>query len=196
MPHLPQVHTRALVEHVDIYPTVAELAGIPVSKSEHVGGISYAGLLDSPEMDGPKRVVLTQYPRCCAGANATFQGVCTDFTKDVRCAGVPKNLFSYMGYSLRADQGTNTYRYTEWAKWNRTAFRPIWSAAPSDGVPLDPLTELYNHTGDDGRARTYELFENHNIAALPINKDIVAALSSQLRGLVESVLAERSAVNN
>ena len=41
--------TGALVEHVDLYPSLAEIAGVPVDKTlESIDGESWASLLDDP----------------------------------------------------------------------------------------------------------------------------------------------------
>ncbi|TWT35370.1 Arylsulfatase [Posidoniimonas corsicana] len=53
-------HTDALVEFVDIYPTLAELAGIP--KPDHLEGISLKPLLECPTMAW-KAAAFSQYPR-------------------------------------------------------------------------------------------------------------------------------------
>ena len=56
----PGRHSRGLVEFVDIYPTLCELAGLPVP--EHVEGASFARLLDTPDAVW-KTAVFSQYPR-------------------------------------------------------------------------------------------------------------------------------------
>jgi arylsulfatase A-like enzyme len=52
--------TRALVEFVDIYPTLCDLAGLP--KPKHLEGTSAARLLDTPERPW-KLAAFSQYPR-------------------------------------------------------------------------------------------------------------------------------------
>lgn len=52
--------TRALCEFVDIYPTVTELAGLPLP--DHLEGTSLAPLMDDPETPW-KRAAFSQYPR-------------------------------------------------------------------------------------------------------------------------------------
>jgi len=69
-------HTRALVEFVDIYPTLAELAGLPLPG--HLEGTSFKPLLDDPEQPW-KTAAFSQYPR-------TYQGQ------------------RLMGYSMRTDR--------------------------------------------------------------------------------------------
>jgi iduronate 2-sulfatase len=53
-------HTGALVEFVDIYPTLSELAGLPLPK--HLEGVSFRPLLDSPKQPW-KSAAFSQYPR-------------------------------------------------------------------------------------------------------------------------------------
>lgn len=53
-------HTRALVEFVDIYPSLAELAGLPLPK--HLEGTSFHPLLSSPGRAW-KSAAFSQYPR-------------------------------------------------------------------------------------------------------------------------------------
>ncbi len=52
--------TDALVEFVDIYPTLAELAGLPLPK--HLEGISFKPLLANPQLPW-KTAAFSQYPR-------------------------------------------------------------------------------------------------------------------------------------
>ena len=52
--------TKALVEFVDIYPTLCELAKLPLPK--HLEGTSMVPLLDSPEKSW-KTAAISQYPR-------------------------------------------------------------------------------------------------------------------------------------
>jgi iduronate 2-sulfatase len=52
--------TAALVEFVDIYPTLCDLAGLP--KPGHLEGTSFAPLLDDPEKSW-KSAAFSQYPR-------------------------------------------------------------------------------------------------------------------------------------
>lgn len=57
-------HTRALVEFVDIYPTLSELAGLPLPG--HLEGISFKPLLDEPDLPW-KTAVFSQYHRSNQG---------------------------------------------------------------------------------------------------------------------------------
>ncbi len=63
--------TKALVEFVDIYPTLAELAGLPLPKA--LEGTSFAPLLDNPGQPG-KKAAMSQYPR----GNAMGRSMRTD----------------------------------------------------------------------------------------------------------------------
>lgn len=51
-PTYPEGFTDAIIESVDIYPTLAELCGLQVS--EKLGGDSFVNILESPESVGPE----------------------------------------------------------------------------------------------------------------------------------------------
>jgi arylsulfatase A-like enzyme len=57
-------HTDALVEFVDIYPALAELAGLPLPG--HLEGTSFKPVLDDPQRAW-KPAAFSQYPRSPAG---------------------------------------------------------------------------------------------------------------------------------
>lgn len=79
--------TEALIEYVDVYPTLAELAGMSVPSG--LDGKSLVPILRDPHLPG-RKAVLSQFPR-------PFKR--TDPEK--------------MGYSIRTD----THRYTRWVEW-------------------------------------------------------------------------------
>lgn len=79
--------TSALVEFVDIYPSLCELAGLKLP--HHLQGDSFVTLMNDPSQTG-KKVALSQYPR---GADLGY-----DRKKEI------------MGYSIRA----GNYRFTRW----------------------------------------------------------------------------------
>jgi arylsulfatase A-like enzyme len=88
-PSISQKRARssALVEFVDIYPSLCELAGLPLPA--HLQGDSFVPLMQDPNEEG-KIAALSQYPR---GANLGY-----DRKKEI------------MGYSIR----TKDFRYTRW----------------------------------------------------------------------------------
>jgi iduronate 2-sulfatase len=178
--HTWGVHTKSLIEHVDHYPTFAELAGVPVEAAAHesIEGWSYASLF-SPNATPATTVwtsgynaSFTQYPRC--HVTPLTPGGLPDYLKVRRCASVSKAAFDYMGYSMR----TSRWRYTEWALWNGTTLKPHWALRVT--AP-DSLVELYDHGTDIGNngPAIWDDFENVNVATS--NPAIVTALSMQLR---------------
>jgi iduronate 2-sulfatase len=84
--------TKALVEFVDIYPTLSELCGLPVG--DHLEGTSVVPLLGNPGRPW-KRAAFSQYPRRSRSAGQSTTAI---LGGDV------------MGYTMR----TESHRYTEW----------------------------------------------------------------------------------
>ncbi len=78
--------TRALVESVDLFPTLAELAGLPLD--DGLEGRSFVPLLRNPDQPW-KTAAFSQYRRVIPGYGKVARG---------------------MGYSMRTDR----YRFTEW----------------------------------------------------------------------------------
>ena len=67
--------TQALVEFVDIYPTLCELAGLPLPK--HLEGVSMAPLLEDPGRAW-KTAAFSQYPRNTGGRTIMGYSMRTD----------------------------------------------------------------------------------------------------------------------
>jgi arylsulfatase A-like enzyme len=67
--------TRALVEFVDIYPTLCELAGLPLPS--HLQGVSMKPLLDDPNRAW-KSAAFSQYPRSSEGQQLMGYALRTD----------------------------------------------------------------------------------------------------------------------
>ncbi len=67
--------TDALVEFVDIYPTLADLAGLPLPG--HLEGISFAPVIDNPARPW-KKAAFSQYPRSSGGTPLMGYSMRTD----------------------------------------------------------------------------------------------------------------------
>ncbi|MDP6044683.1 MAG: sulfatase, partial [Phycisphaerae bacterium] len=83
--------TKALVEFVDIYPTLAELCGLSIPKG--LEGLSMVPLLARPDRAW-KKAAFSQYPRHRTSHRHRKHG-------------------QIMGYTIRTDR----YRYVEWRQW-------------------------------------------------------------------------------
>ena len=112
--------TKALVELVDIYPTLAELCHLPLPS--HLEGSSFVPLLINSEKPW-KTAVFSQYPR--RGPNGKFS-----------LGSDP------MGYSMR----TERYRFTEWkVRGNGVVGNELYDlhADPANNVNLATKSEYH-----------------------------------------------------
>ena len=89
------IQCDALVEFVDIYPTLSELAGLGIPPD--LDGLSLAPLLRNPRIPW-KKAVFSQFLR---------EGI-----------WIAPDGVEYMGYSIRTDR----YRYVRWINWETKAF--------------------------------------------------------------------------
>ena len=165
------IRTKALVELIDIFPTLTELAGLPVpplcpadtkQPLMCVEGTSLTPLLQNPDQQW-KKAAFSQYPRPSTGMTVIPNEPIFDSTEHKE---------NVMGYSIRVDQ----YRFTEWYRFNRTTATPnftdIWG------------TELYNHT----ESTVFYNNENINMAHQPAMQDLVQSLRKMLQAGWRAVL--------
>ena len=143
------VTTDALVELVDIYPTLCELSGVPLP--EHLEGRSFAPLLKDPGQPW-KKAVFSQFPNpalrewaanpLSAGMRQTFFGpLIRDVeSRIIRQQGArwDRDLFEnhLMGYTMRTDR----YRLVLWRDYRDPDLPPLF-------------VELYDHQLDPEETR-------------------------------------------
>ena len=158
--------TEALVELIDIFPTLCDLAG--VSKPAHLEGKSFQPLLDDASQDW-KTEVFSQYPNpalrewaanpLSVGMRETFFG---PLIKEVEQRIIQqqgdrwdRNLFEndLMGYVIRTDR----YRLVQWQNYRNKEADPVF-------------IELYDLETDP--------YETKNVAAE--HPELVAELSDRL----------------
>ena len=136
--------TGALVELVDIYPTLCDLAGLP--KPSHLAGKSFVPLLDEPKRKW-KKLAVSQFPNpalrewaanpLSSGMRQTFFGPLIEEVerKIIKQQGKSwdRDLFEnhLMGYSLRTDR----YRLVAWLDYREIEAEPLY-------------LELYDHAKD------------------------------------------------
>jgi len=177
--------TSALVEAIDIMPTLLEEAGIPISACPPLAkdsrrtnlcteGRSLSTLLRQPSQTSNFTASFSQFPRpehpekmvdvSCRSKNLTkgcAEGFCLD--------GCPNK----MGYTVRTDK----YRYTEWVAFNKCQSNSCPDAL-ADWSKVHAV-ELYNHS--DSPVPNSYLMETVNIAHLDSSKKVVAQLHSLLK---------------
>ena len=168
-PNSVGITTSALVELVDLYPTVAALAqsGAPLSKVE---GADRSILFDSPQPSNGAAYAFSQYPRCPAGGDPSAPaGWAKNYCKGTKNAGI-----QWMGLSIRDAR----WRATVWLAWDGAALKPVWTGDPY-------AVELYDYAGSDGS--DFDSFpvlhanQASNSSLKATLSDLLAALSSHFK---------------
>ncbi|APZ90524.1 Arylsulfatase [Fuerstiella marisgermanici] len=170
--------TDALVELVDIFPTLCELAKVPSPK--HLEGHSFAPLLDDPNRSW-KKAAFSQYPNPALrewAANPLSQGMRETWfgplIEDVEQRIIDKQgevwdreLFEkhLMGYTMR----TNRYRLVAWRDHRDPKSKPLF-------------VELFDHTVDPN--------ESKNITGA--NPDVVKQLMKQMNAGWKAAIVSRT----
>ena len=148
--------TASLTELVDVFPTLAALAGLPPPAG--VDGTDVSALFDQPDAE-LKPAAFHQYPACgMAGEINRTRGGCNQ---------TPRGQFDFMGYTVR----TVDWRYTLWLPWDQQKLVAEWDARED---PDKSRQELYEHHGDD--SSSMDRWENVNVAAS--QPDVAARLRS------------------
>lgn len=166
--------TKALVELVDMYPTLCELARVPIPK--HVEGHSFVPLLDQPQLPW-KKAAFSQYPNPALrewAANPLSQGMRETWFGPLinqveeriiaqQGAKWDRELFEehLMGYTMRTDR----YRLVVWQDHRDLSAEPVY-------------IELFDHQTDPS--------ETKNVAGE--NPKVVNALQEQRRAGWKSAL--------
>jgi len=154
--------TDVLAEAVDLYPTMAELAGLPDPKTqgEELNGTSLVPVLEDVRNTHVKKAAYSQYAK-------------TNIDKD------PFNINPYyekhsteaLGYSVRVEN----WRYS------------VWFRVPKGLITPDTKDvlgrELYSHFGDDG---DFDFTgENANVVDDPSHADLVERLHSMILDYIQ-----------
>jgi arylsulfatase A-like enzyme len=136
--------TKALVELVDMYPTLCDLVGVP--KPDHLEGQSFVPLLDNPKKEW-KKAVFSQFPTpalrewaanpLSQGMRETYFGPLIEEVEeriiDQQKEKWDRNLFEnyLMGYGMRTEQ----YRFVVWKDYTKPESDPLFF-------------ELFDHQAD------------------------------------------------
>lgn len=181
----------SLVELVDVLPTIAALAGVPLPPNEAFDGVSMLPLLGhalgpqppvvevadvdmgrtsvgsafncgGPRCEGStKAAAFSQYPRRVTDASRPWHGNSIIHHN--------RSTFTHMGYSAR----TTGWRYTEWVAWDGAALAPVWDAVAA--------RELYDHRGEATYPTNFDVGELENVASLLEYESTVEMLSRLVR---------------
>jgi iduronate 2-sulfatase len=157
----PGGRTGAIAELVDLYPTIAELAGLPLPQGEIFDGKSLVPVLQDSTAS-VKSHAFSQYPRRVLDPTRPWHGTSTHRR--------PRTAITHMGYTVRSPE----FRYTEWYEWNQTTLKPIWDRLYA--------RELYDHRNVslDGQSN-YNSAENENVVDHAEFAETGATLSRVIR---------------
>jgi len=141
--------SSALVELIDMYPTLCDLAGVGIPN--HLEGTSFAPLLENPNRKW-KTAAFSQYPNpalrewaanpLSQGVRETFFGPLIEKVEDriIKQQGEKwdRDLFEndLMGYAMRTDR----YRLVVWKDYTKPEVEPLF-------------IELYDHKKDPAESR-------------------------------------------
>ena len=172
----PAVYSNAIVEAVDLMPTLVEVAAGSAAPP-YCDGTSLAPILANPKST-VKEGAFSEFVKCYSCCRVPdvqnclpggTQGRCAptnpagldDLHEMGDCFQVPREQIDYIGYSVR----THSWRYTEWLRFNGTILHGDFAAKVG--------SELYSHIGDNGTAHSWDEFENVNVVDEPAYAAII-----------------------
>jgi iduronate 2-sulfatase len=169
---------REPVELVDLYPTLAALAGLPPPPA----GWALAGTDLSPVFSGGvvgKDAAYSQISRCrnCTLAYANLSAQCTydaaaDVGFSVPCALADRTAFDAMGLSVR----TRDWRFGAYCRWDGARLAPDLANCSEANL------ELFDHRGDFAAGVPFfrAEAEGQNLALEPALRGVRDALFARL----------------
>jgi iduronate 2-sulfatase len=202
MPGRSGGRTSALAELIDVLPTLADLAGIPVpgwgnpnASNGNLGGLgSGIATVRGDEHAPPSGLslvpILNGTANGTSGSNGTDGGVHTfafsqyprapasgggDPSTDWQANGIDHKSpvdFEFMGYSVRCDE----WRYTAWFNW----LGPVNGTLKANFSDYPYARELYDWRGADNANLDYDSYENVNVAEDEENAEVVSWLNAVL----------------
>jgi len=148
-------HSNAIVQLVDIYPTLLELVGVALPDPS-LRGKSLVRLLRHAQAAenntlaaaaaGGLVAAFSQYPRCLS-TPAAPSGLATEgYLWNRQCAMLENEKIDVMGYSVRVEG----WRYTEWYRWEGRRSRPRWNAEGQVAVELYEMDKERKEGGEEG----------------------------------------------
>lgn len=177
-----QRRTNALVELIDLAPTIAELAGVPLPAAEKFDGTSLVPLLSLPPTQRRKPA---ESDAVTSAVGWSKDAAFSQYPKKVQATGPQwehngiihsqRETFTHMGMSIRVDG----WRLTQWVLWNQTSLRPMW--AQPNGSSGVVATELYDHRATRDYPTDFNQDENVNVANLTQHAALINALSTRLQ---------------
>ncbi|EGD76787.1 iduronate sulfatase [Salpingoeca rosetta] len=165
--------TKVRAELVDLYRTLADLAGLGDHVEDGVQGTSLAGAFDDPDAPPHKlqtKLAYSQIGRCACALFPKYNVTQCDANA---CAHVPLPAFDFMGYTMR----TGDYRFTAWVPFDNTTMRVDWNRTAA--------YELYDLTADTGRDFDFDGF-SVNLANNASYATLVGNFSQQLQHAVNT----------
>ena len=155
--------SSAMVELVDMMPTVIELAGLPPFDPSVKG---------EPALEGRSLV-----PLLCGGdsSGAAFSYSFSQYARRrcrsdlfvAKCADAEEQPATFIGYSVRSA----THRYTRWVSVSE-AGDPSWGSVIGE--------ELYEETSNEGDEDDFDLSERENIVGEAGSAAVLRQLSAAL----------------
>ena len=142
--------TRSLTEHVDIFPTLCDLAGLPIP--QQLQGKSLKPVMKDPTL-AVKKYATSQYPRSGISEENGRSGFVEAST---------------MGYSIRDGQ----YRFTIWMK---NGFRSTKKYDEKDEIGM----ELYDYIADPLETKNVAAEKKYASLSARMRADLLAYFNSQ-----------------
>jgi hypothetical protein len=161
--------TGAPAQLLDMFPTLASLAGLPAPPGAE--GVDLTPLFADPSGAAAAALAggaaFSQQAKCYAKNWSTPRPTPEQqrLLALMTCEFVDREHMDFMGYSIR----TTEWRYTEWARWDGAALGPRWDVLVG--------RELYDHRAGVDPWNS----ENENLVEAPAHAATVAALQARLR---------------